>query len=521
MRHYFLLVIIVLALTSAAAAENSAPGEFVPPLPPDLLQKSWDAPVSQADIARYLRLPAKTTILTAYAGQNEMLKSQSTPVDKVLDIAAGFDVDYSEHDLFGPPLPEGGQFISRAIVSSLDAQALRLCLDLSALRDGEEVFVVDPIIPRAFGPYTAAQALEEGRWLPVTEGDWTLLLVRSPFASPPALRLTSVAHFYRAFGECLKELWCNINVACESNPTLQNVASGVGMLVIPRAGGDQGLCTCTLINNADTVEKEPYVLTSYHCIPKVVSAGQADVVWDYRATSCGVSDPPPLGSLPRSNGYQMLATNSSLDITLMELDRVPNGAYGRYYAGWTDRAVFAGEEITVIHHPDAKFMRISYGDILSSSVAGLGYTNQIRVLWHTGVTEPGSSGLGLLLNSAGYQLIGTLSGGPSHICNASSNTDQFSSFRLFFPQVEGFLTGTTKPGGDCPAEVAFKNQPHILEQLRKFRDESLIDSFVGKRLVETYYLLAPGMAKNIQRSPELAAAFRAMALTFLRSTGKS
>ncbi len=522
MRHYLLLVIVVLASTTAAPAENSAPGEYVPPLSPDLLQKSLDAPVSQADIARYLRLPAKTTLLTTYAGQNEMLKSQGDPAEKVLDIAAGFEVDYNEQDLFGPSLPEGGQFISRAIVSSLDAQALRLCLDLSALRDGEEVFVVDPILPRAFGPFTAAHTLEEGRWLPVTEGDWTLLLLRSPFASRPVLRLTNVAHFYRAFGECLKELWCNINIACEADPTLQNIASGVGMLVVPQASGDHGLCTCTLINNADTAEREPYVLTSYHCIPEVVSARQADVVWDYRAKACDTNDPPPLGSLPRSKGYQMLATDSSLDITLMELNSVPNGAFGRYYAGWTDRAVFKDEEITGIHHPEAKHMRISYGDILSPNVVGLGYTNQIRVRWHTGVTEGGSSGLGLLLNSSGYKIIGTLSGGPQHSCNGSNNTDQFSSFRAFFPQVERFLTGTTQANdGGCPAEVAFKNQPQILEQLRTFRDESLMDSFVGKRLVRAYYLLAPGMAKSIERSPEFAAAFRAMALTFLRATGKT
>ena len=521
MRNCLLLVIMALLPASAALAENTAPGEYLPPLSLTLLEKSWDTPVSRADIGRYLLFPAKTTILTAYAGQNEFLKSQKPLEDKVLDVAAGFEVDYGELDLFGPPLPEGDTFTYRALVSSLDARALRLRLDLSALRDGEEVFVIDPVLPRAFGPYTAAEALEEGRWLPVTEGDWTLLLVRSPHATPPVLRLTNVAHFYRAFSEFVKELWCNINIACEGNAALQNVAAGVGMLVVPRVGGDQGLCTCTLINNADTTEKEPYILTSNHCVPEVVSASQTDVVWDYRATACDSDDPPPLGSLPRSNGYQMLATNSSLDITLIELDSVPNGAFGRYYAGWTDRAVSAGEAITGIHHPDVSHMRISYGDIRTSNAAGLNYANQIEVLWRDGVTEPGSSGLGLLLNASGYPIIGTLSNGPSHICGGTANTDRFSSLRLFFPQVEGFLTGTQKPdpaGDDCPAEVAFKNQPEVLEQLRRVRDASLMKTPAGRRLVKTYYRLAPALAKTVQKSPELAAAFRTMALTFLANS---
>ena len=132
MRNCLLLVIMALLPASAALAENTAPGEYLPPLSLTLLEKSWDTPVSRADIGRYLLFPAKTTILTAYAGQNEFLKSQKPLEDKVLDVAAGFEVDYGELDLFGPPLPEGDTFTYRALVSSLDARALRLRLDLSA-----------------------------------------------------------------------------------------------------------------------------------------------------------------------------------------------------------------------------------------------------------------------------------------------------------------------------------------------------------------------------------------------------
>ena len=295
------------------------------------------------------------------------------------------------------------------------------------------------------------------------------------------------------------------------------------MLVVPRADGSQGMCTCTLINNADTPQTEPYVLTSNHCVPDVAPANQVDVVWDFRATACNTNDPPAISSLPRSDGTLLLTTNQDLDITLMEVDSVPNGAYGRFYAGWTDRALFPGEAITGIHHPRATHMRISYGVILDTSATGFLYNNQIEVLWDDGVTEPGSSGLGLLLNGDGYPIIGTLSNGPLHVCGGTSNTDRFSSFRLFFPQAQGFLMGTDKPdpedpnSGSCPAEVAFKDQPDVLEQLRDFRDSALMKTPLGRRLVDSYYDMAPSLAKRVQESPQAAAAFRSLVITFIRS----
>ncbi|MEA3365513.1 MAG: hypothetical protein U9Q79_07720, partial [Candidatus Hydrogenedentes bacterium] len=489
MLKYFPFLFITLAIAVFAYGEDAAPGVYVPPVSGKDLRQSWEEPIPQQDLARYLLFPAKTTTLTMFAGRNEFLKSRKQSDNKVLDIAEGFEVEYEGDELFGPAVREGALNTYRAVVSSVDAQALRFEVDLSGLREGEALYVIDPVLPRAFGPYTVGDAGEDGRWLATTEGEWAMLLMKTPHESAPTLRLTNVAHFYRGFGEFLKELSCNINVACEDEPRILDVASGVGMLVVPSYGGDQGLCTCTLINNADTAENEPYVLTSNHCIPQVVSAENADVIWDYRATECETSDPPALSSLPRSSGTLLLTTSAELDITLMELDTVPNGTYGRFYAGWTDRSVSAGEAITGIHHPDASHMRISYGDILKSRVSGLVYSNQIEVLWNDGVTEPGSSGLGLLLDAEGYRIIGTLSNGPAHVCGGSNNTDRFSSFRLFSPQVKGWLTGTEKPdpedpNGLCPIEVVYKNQPEVLDQLRAFRDGVLMKTSLGRGFVE-------------------------------------
>ncbi|MFO7975012.1 MAG: serine protease [Candidatus Hydrogenedentota bacterium] len=519
---YPLFLLITVVITVSAYGQDFAPGAYLPPLSAKDIQQSWDQPLRQHDLARYLWFPAKTTTLTVFAGQNDVLKSREQSNNKVLDIAEGFEVEYTEKELFGPPLAEGTWYTYRGTISSMDAQALRFRVDLSMLREGEELYLIDPVLPRAFGPYTADDAAENGCWLATTEGEWAMVLLRTPHDSAPALRLTNVAHFYRGFSEFLKQLECNINIACEDNPDILDVASGVGMLVVPSYNGDQGLCTCTLINNDDTPEKEPYALTSNHCIPEVVSANEADVIWDYRATACDTHDPPPLSSLPRSNGTTLLSTSSDLDITLMELDSVPNGAYGRFYTGWTTRLVSAGEAITGIHHPRASHMRISYGTIRKSRVSGLLYSNQIEVLWSDGVTEPGSSGLGLLLDADGFPIIGTLSNGPLHTCGASDNTDRFSSFRLFFPQVKGWLTGTDKPdpddpNGPCPLEIVYTNNSKTLQRLRDMRDRVLMKTPLGRKLVEAYYDMAPALAERIENDPQTAAAFRAATLPMVNA----
>lgn len=502
-----------------ACGEHSAPGAYVPPLSVKDVRQSWNEPISQRDLARYLLFPAKTNTVTAFAGQNEFLKNREHSENKVLDVAEGFDVEFNEDELFGPPLAEGTGYVYRAVVSSMDAQALRFRVDLSVLREGEELYVIDPVLPQAFGPYTSEDATPNGRWLATTEGEWAMVLVKTPLDSVPGLRLTNVAHFYRGFGEFLKELPCNINIACEDDARILDVASGVGMLVVSASNG-QRLCTCTLVNNADTPETEPYILTSNHCVSDAASAGQTDVIWDYRVTDCDTYEPPPISSLPRSNGAALLSTSENLDITLMKLDAVPNGAYGRFYAGWTDRAVSAGEAITGIHHPRGTYMRISYGAVLRSRVSGPIYSDQIEVLWSDGVTEPGSSGLGLLLDVQGFPIIGTLSNGPTHVCGGSNNTDRFSSFRLFFPQVKGWLTGTDKPDPDddsCPLEVVYLNDPQALKQLRAFRDGVLMKTPLGRRLVEAYYELAPSLAKRLENEPETAAAVRGATLPIVNA----
>jgi hypothetical protein len=332
-----------------------------------------------------------------------------------------------------------------------------------------------------------------------------------------------VSHFFQTFEKSLKLLSCNNNIACEGNASVQSASTGVGMMVVPQGGFDQALCTGSLINNSDTVALEPYLITSWHCVPDYVNANGVDIIWDYRATACNTSDPPSLASLPRSDGEVVLTTNNGYDLTLMRLTSVPSGTLGRTYLGWNARDPVFGENVVALHYPDGSHERISYGQVQAIDQNSGGFVRQTKVHWYDGVTEGGSSGSPLLLVSSSYQITGTLSNGPTHSCTSTAgNVDWFTSFRDFFPQAEGWLTGTNPPDPDdpgggtinCPAAKVFKDNPEILQDLRTLRDEGLLKTSWGKPLVDAYYQAAPYLARLVDWSPAARESFRMAATPF-------
>ena len=76
------------------------------------------------------------------------------------------DLDLSPPELFGTPVAElvlgDPRVIYLASIMSLDAYAIRLRADLTQLAPGDEAWVIDPALPRAFGPYTAADQAAAG-----------------------------------------------------------------------------------------------------------------------------------------------------------------------------------------------------------------------------------------------------------------------------------------------------------------------------------------------------------------------
>ncbi|HOZ47897.1 MAG TPA: fibronectin type III domain-containing protein [Candidatus Hydrogenedentes bacterium] len=427
--------------------------------------------LSVDEVATWLAGLEDVHVFDVFEGQNEALKA-TAPDGLVLHVAAGFPVDMSSSDLFGEPVSTPIGTVYEASVTSLDAAGVRLRVDLGALGPGDEVWVVDPQLFRAFGPFSVADYAPGGRWLPTIFGDTAVLVVRGASNAAPDIKLVAISHFYEDLtSPAFKaELSCNINIACAS-AAIQELGKGVGFLVMPIDELDHGVCSGCLL---DSVKKGPYFYTANHCVPTGVQPWSVEVVWDYRAATCGGTDAPATGSLPRSSGQATLVTDSQLDCTLMMLDSLPAN---RTFLKGATRDPIVGEAVTCIHHPvggaalSTCHMRVSNGSVLavdrSGSELGLSYLHETKVLWDEGVTETGSSGSCLLMDdgSGGYCVAGALSGGTQHTCGAdrSNNYDYYSSFRRFYTAIDGYLAGSPPdaPTGVTASDGDFQDQVRV------------------------------------------------------------
>ncbi len=436
----FALVLLVLLLTLNAAAEF-ADYVFVPPS----ATKATEDPIPRADVAALLERDYPVAVYDGFAGQTERLKAYADKQGP-FQVAAGFDVQLEANDLVGSPFSMAGIRVALGAVRSVEARAIRLLVDLLGFEATDELWVIDPSGPRAFGPFTGDDAEGDGTWLPTIQGDTAVLMLRSPGGTVPPLRVMTVSHFFTAV-PTLKYDLCPIPAACESDTTVQEVSTGIGRIVLPAAGGGQFLCSGALVNNATTAEHEPLFIFANHCVDGInVVASGIEVFWDYRSSACSadsMTTTPSLTEVPRSMGALILAEDSTIDGELIELRHVPVGTLGRAWLGWDTRTPVADDRVMGIHHPQGTDMKLAAGhvtDVDQSYTASRTYEHVTRVLWDEGVTEGGSSGSPLLYRDFNYRILGMLSGGAVHHCaTPETNFDFFSSFRHFFSLYGGFL----------------------------------------------------------------------------------
>jgi hypothetical protein len=508
-------------MSNAPATGAAAPFADSAFLPPPATKSDLEAvlnPIRPETLSRYLTQVERFHVFAPYEGQNEALKAKYTGSQGgPLQGGEVAPVEMGPEDLFGAPVAEGAQWLYLASVRSVDAEAIRLRVDLSLLAEDAEVWVIDPIVPRAFGPCRAADAPDGEQWLATVFGEEAVLMVRSSSKEWPGVRLKSFSHIFLSFKEIAKELSCNLDIACETDSEILSAASGTGIILV----GGEWFCSGMLVNNAQTAELEPFFLTANHCVCTGTQAKDTEVYWDYRDSTCDADDAPDMKTLPRSDGDALLATTPDLDITLIRLKSVPNGAYGRTYAGWDTRALRTGDNVRCIHYPDATRMRISKGTVRAVDQNEGAREKQTEVHWDEGVTESGSSG-GCLLFADNNRIVGTLSQGPTHSCGTdrSGNLDWFSSFRDFYPAVTKYIDSAapaSEPGPDdcqsqkslCPFCITFADQPARLENFRVIRDKLLARGPLGRDAVKAYYAAAPRLAQAVSESPGLRALFKA------------
>jgi hypothetical protein len=236
---------------------------------------------------------------------------------------------------------------------------------------------------------------------------------------------------------------CENDVTCF--PDWADQAKSVAGLGIIIAGGS-AFCTGQLINDQAS-DFTPYFLTAHHCLSTQKDAGSSEFFWLYQTATCN-GTPPSIDSVPHSVGATLVATGASSDYTLMMVEgALPDGLF---WSGWTATAVANGTDAVGIHHPEGDFKRISFGFKDESSACPANFD---RVSWTNGVTEPGSSGSGILRVDT-HQLFGQLFGGPS-ACGADPANlfDCYGAFAVTYPKIKNPLRrgwdDTSEPNNTC------------------------------------------------------------------------
>jgi lysyl endopeptidase len=299
---------------------------------------------------------------------------------------------------------------------SAGAAAIRLALRVSQLPDAAILRLCgakeQALTIRGARLNAAVRQGEDLYWLPLMVGEVLGLELALPGgAEPMEIALAKLSHFYR-----LPALHPD-NPACPAGWEVPSAATA--LLVHTDPGGESGVCTGTLLADADRASAIPYLLSAHHCIPDQARASSLQTYW----FPCGHD------GTTRFGGADLLYASKSTDTSFLRLRRSPPAGAG--FAAWSPTLPPPGEPVTGIHHPRAGPRQIVFGKLIGYIGCELidycaeqyerEQAHYLQVRWSSGTTAAGSSGSGLFLPTG--QLVGTLSGGVE-------NRDDYGRFDL-------------------------------------------------------------------------------------------
>lgn len=250
------------------------------------------------------------------------------------------------------------------------------------------------------------------------------------------LHLSMVVSGYRDFevimsktlgqsGNCMYDVNCPIGLGWE------NQRNSVALVI---SGGLT--CSGTLVNNTSG-RVIPYYLTANHCGTALVGSSVYRFRWEREAanticasTNSTLNDGPTNMTI---NGSILRAANSGSDFILVELNAIPDTAWGIYYSGWDRSDDLTVTQSTGIHHPFGDIKKISQNtDPLTKQVASFGGNPAVEFWrvenWELGATQSGSSGSALF--DQNKRIVGVLSGGNSG-CTGNAPNGQYDVYGRF------------------------------------------------------------------------------------------
>lgn len=371
-------------------------------------------------------------------------------------------------------LPDGWQVGSLA-VNTGDAKGVRLGLQIDALPleallrfyAPQATTMVELPASQVLARMQAKQqagALQGGStyWAPASAGSVGVVEVAvPPGVSTSAVRLSvdRVIHMVMSTEEAFdrsteKRREGNFSGACQrdfvcggATPQVADAALFLDFVRYDKFGFMSNyLCSGMLVGDSAQTNA-PYVLTADHCIGTAAGAYDTDAYLFFRSTTCGGSTLDSRYALFAA-GLEYLYSETVRKGADMALLRPFDGNYhvpadGLTLAGWSAATQTGTQAVVGLHHPGGDHLMRSLG--FASPARS---SNFLRVLWHEGATQGGSSGSALL--NAQNQVIGTLWGGFS-ACNLAGTAgnglpDEYGRFSTAYSRgLRNWLHTPTRP----------------------------------------------------------------------------
>jgi len=316
---------------------------------------------------------------------------------------------------------ENGDLLWRVRLHVPGATDLNLGFTRFSLPEQARLYIVSEKHNYYEGPYTDKDNKPHGElWSPVIPGARAVVLLYVPAGLVEEVQLTigrvnagyRNLHGIKGKQDLSKQGSCNIDVVCPQGDPWRDEIRSVARITI----SGTYLCTGTLMMDA-AGSFQPFFLTANHCEITSTNAGSVVAYWNFEAPTCGALTGGSLAD--NQTGSVLRASKADVDMSLIELDTVPDPAFSVHYAGW-DRSGNTPSGSVGIHHPggDEKAITINTDPLtIGNSCIGAGGTNSHWFMdWEQGVTESGSSGSGIW-DSSGHHLVGFLSGGSSSCAN--------------------------------------------------------------------------------------------------------
>ncbi len=387
-------------------------------------------------------------------------------VNEPINVPVRFGINGKALGQHGSLQAARGGYVWFTTARSEGASAVRLHLTNVVLPKGVELYGYTER-GEAFGPYTAEHVMGEGElWTHTVLGSEIRLQLRvvSRGAANGSLARTrfdiaEIVHLGDNFTaakvlrapldeDSFDKAFCSFNASCVENASCSSIPSAIQGArnavahIQFSVGSGSFICSGGLLNDANTSTTVPYFLTANHCLSSTASANSIEAFFQF-STNCGSSCFSANSSLPRMLGSSLLATNSSTDFTLLQLNgSIPGGLT---LMGWSTSAVANsnGTDLFRISPPKGAPQAYSRQDVSTSAgtCGSIPRGNFIYSRDSFGATEGGSSG-SPVLNSSGQvvgQLFGACGTNTGNVCASNQNATVDGAFAVTFNSISQFI----------------------------------------------------------------------------------